>query len=49
MHNDENVCFKGAVSRDFRPLFLLIEPIWAPDKQATKVFLKKRFREVIPI
>ena len=29
--------------------FSLIEPIWAPDKQAKMVFLKIRFREDIRI
>ena len=36
--------FKGAVSRDFRPLiFSWIESIWVPDKQAKMVFLKYSF------
>ena len=41
---------KGAVSRDFRPLFFsLIEPISATDKQAKMVFLKNSFRKDIRI
>ena len=43
LHNTVNKLplFKGAVSRDFRTLFFsLIEPIWAPDKQAKMFFLK---------
>ena len=33
---------KGAVSRDFLPLFFH-ESLWAPDKQAEMVFLKNWF------
>ena len=42
----DGICerFKEAVSRDFRTLFfLLIEPIWAPDKQVKMVFLENSF------
>ena len=41
----EHFCyFKGAVSRDFGPLFFSwIEPIWASDKLAKMVFLKNLF------